>query len=74
MDPKRMQGKAEKLTGQAKEKAGQLTGNDRLRAEGAREQIKGEAQDTWGIVKDTIRGASAAARTSEQDHPGELHP
>jgi uncharacterized protein YjbJ (UPF0337 family) len=40
-----------------KEAAGKMTGNDRMRAEGAAEKTAGKVQKTAGRVKDTARDA-----------------
>ena len=74
MNKESLQGKAEKLTGRAKESAGNLTGNDRLKAGGARDQLKGELRDTWGAAKKTgheaVKGAKeGSAKASRANHP-----
>jgi uncharacterized protein YjbJ (UPF0337 family) len=48
-------GKWEKTKGTVKDKAGELTGNRRLEAEGEAQRAKGETQETWGKFK---RGVS----------------
>ena len=40
-----------------KEGFGNLTGNDKLRAEGAAEKAEGSVQNFVGKVEDTIKGA-----------------
>jgi uncharacterized protein YjbJ (UPF0337 family) len=52
-----VKGKIEKAKGYVKDKAGELTGNDRLEAEGEAQRAEGEAQETWGKFK---RGVSEA--------------
>lgn len=52
-----VKGKFEKAKGYVKDKAGELTGNERLEAEGEAQRAKGEAQETWGKFK---RGVSEA--------------
>lgn len=52
-----LKGKYEQAKGYVKEKAGELTGNERLEAEGEVEQAAGETQETWGKFK---RGVSEA--------------
>jgi len=53
--------KAQQLAGQAKEKVGQVTGNEDLEAEGRADQAEGglknageKAKDALGDVKDTL--------------------
>jgi uncharacterized protein YjbJ (UPF0337 family) len=45
--------KAEEVVGEVKEKVGELTGNDRLRAEGQKDQVSGNVKQTGDSVKDT---------------------
>lgn len=52
-----IKGKYEQAKGYVKDKTGELTGNDRLEAEGEAERTGGEAQETWGKFK---RGVSDA--------------
>lgn len=52
-----VKGKFEKAKGYVKDKAGELTGNERLEAEGEAERAEGQAQETWGKFK---RGVSDA--------------
>ncbi|GAA1741457.1 CsbD family protein [Aeromicrobium alkaliterrae] len=56
------QNTAEKLVGQAKEKVGDVTNNDDLKAEGQADQAKGslknageDAKDAAGNVKDAFK-------------------
>ncbi|HEY0784594.1 MAG TPA: CsbD family protein, partial [Acidobacteriaceae bacterium] len=44
-------GKSEKTVGHVKEAVGDLTGNNELQAEGAKDQAKGQLHDTIGAVK-----------------------
>jgi len=52
-----LKGKFEKGKGTIKDKVGEMTGNDRLEAEGEAEHAKGETRETWGKFK---RGVSNA--------------
>ncbi|WP_300009051.1 CsbD family protein [Pseudonocardia sp.] len=45
--------KAEEVIGEVKEKVGELTGNDELRAEGQKDQVSGNVKQTGDSVKDT---------------------
>jgi uncharacterized protein YjbJ (UPF0337 family) len=46
--------KAEELKGEAKEKAGQATGNERLEAEGQADKTKGNLKQAGEKVKDAF--------------------
>ena len=52
-----VEGKYEQAKGTVKDKVGEITGNERLEAEGEAEHAGGEAQETWGKFK---RGVSDA--------------
>jgi uncharacterized protein YjbJ (UPF0337 family) len=45
---------AEKMKGMAKEAAGKVTGNERLRAEGKADQVKGDAKQALEKAKDAL--------------------
>jgi uncharacterized protein YjbJ (UPF0337 family) len=51
MNRDELDGKATKAKGKIKEAAGDLTGNDRLRGEGAADQAIGKTQETFGKAK-----------------------
>ncbi|HEX6143433.1 MAG TPA: CsbD family protein [Geminicoccaceae bacterium] len=55
VDEDRSKGSAKKIEGQVKEKAGQALGDKKTEREGRQKQTEGEAQNTWGSVKDTVR-------------------
>ncbi|CAN5437651.1 MAG: CsbD family protein [Pyrinomonadaceae bacterium] len=52
-----VEGKYEQAKGTVKEKVGEVTGNERLEAEGEADHAAGEGQETWGKFK---RGVSDA--------------
>jgi len=52
-----LKGKYEKAKGTVKEKVGEVTGNERLEAEGEADHAAGEGKETWGKFK---RGVSDA--------------
>ena len=54
--------KAEQLIGEAKEKIGQLTGNESLENAGKRDQLSGEAKETAHDLRDKAAGAVEDAR------------
>jgi uncharacterized protein YjbJ (UPF0337 family) len=58
MDKDEIKGKAEKAKGYVKEKAGELTGNEDLEAEGTAERAAGEVRETIGEGKDKIKRAA----------------
>lgn len=47
-------GRGKQLKGKAKEKLGQLSGNEEVEAEGLGEQVEGKVQETWGKAKEEI--------------------
>ncbi len=46
----------QRVKGKAKEAAGDVTGNDRLKTEGRSDQTKGNLKQTGEKVKDTLKG------------------
>lgn len=52
-----VKGKWEQTKGTVKDKVGEMTGNDRLEAEGEAQRAGGQAQESWGKFK---RGVSEA--------------
>lgn len=55
MDDNKFEGTAQNLGGKAKEMAGKLTGDTKLRAEGNYDQAAGGAQKAFGQVKKAVR-------------------
>ncbi|MGH3869182.1 MAG: CsbD family protein [Pseudonocardiaceae bacterium] len=49
--------KAEQLIGEAKEKIGQMTGNESLENAGKRDQLSGEAKEAGHDLRDKAAGA-----------------
>jgi uncharacterized protein YjbJ (UPF0337 family) len=45
----------DEIAGRAKRQAGEWTGDTHAQSEGAVDEIKGRAENTWGKVKDTAR-------------------
>jgi uncharacterized protein YjbJ (UPF0337 family) len=56
MDKDRVKGSATNMGGKAKEAAGKLTGDSKLKGEGKIDQAKGKVQNAVGCIKDAIRG------------------
>jgi uncharacterized protein YjbJ (UPF0337 family) len=52
------EGRAQQMTGQVKEKAGEVTDNEDLAAEGRADQMKGEVKETAGEAQDKVREAT----------------
>ena len=52
----KIKNKAEELLGQGKEKAGEHTGNEDLRAEGQKDQVAADAKQRGEHVKDAFKG------------------
>ncbi len=54
-DHDRIEGAAKNMGGKVKEAAGDLTGDQKMKAEGKADQMEGKVQNTVGGVKDTLR-------------------
>lgn len=54
-DHDRVEGAAKNLGGKAKEAAGKVTGDEKLKAEGRADQVEGKVQNAIGGVKDALR-------------------
>ena len=55
MDKDELKGKFHRAKGAAKQKAGELTNNPSLEAEGAAENLGGQVQEGFGAAKRKIR-------------------
>ncbi|MBJ2150451.1 CsbD family protein [Pseudomonas sp. GX19020] len=53
----KIKGLTNEAVGNVKQAVGKATGNDRLRAEGAAQELKGEAQQALGKTKDAVKKA-----------------
>ncbi len=60
----KIKGVANEVAGSAKEGVGKAVGSDKLRAEGAAQDLEGHAQKAVGDAKDAIK--TAANKTDEQ--------
>ena len=49
------EGKAKEIGGSIKEKAGKLTGNDRMEAEGTGDRVEGKTEKNIGKAKDAVK-------------------
>ncbi len=57
MDKDRIAGSAKEIKGSIKEAIGTATGDAKLRADGAADQVEGKVQNAVGGVKDAVRAA-----------------
>lgn len=55
MNKDQVKGRVEETAGKVKEAAGKLVGNDRLRREGAVDQVKGKVQAGYGDAKENAK-------------------
>lgn len=55
MDKDRLKGMGSKIKGEVKKAAGEITDDEKLKAEGQTDKAKGKAQSTVGGVKDAAR-------------------
>lgn len=58
MDKDRVSGAFDQAKGAVKQGIGNLTGDDKLKAEGMADKVKGKAESTVGGAKDTVRDAA----------------
>lgn len=54
-DHDRVEGAAKNMGGKAKEAAGKMTGDEKLKAEGKADQMSGKVQNAVGGMKDALR-------------------
>jgi uncharacterized protein YjbJ (UPF0337 family) len=57
MDKDRIDGSAKQAQGAIKQAAGKLTGDSKLKAEGAADKLAGKVQNAVGGAKDALRDA-----------------
>jgi uncharacterized protein YjbJ (UPF0337 family) len=55
MDKDRVKGSATNMGGKAKEAAGDLTGDSKMKSEGKMDQAKGKVQNAIGGIKDALK-------------------
>ena len=56
-DHDRIEGSAKNMGGKIKEAAGNVTGDEKLKAEGRADQVEGKVQNAVGGAKDSVRDA-----------------
>ena len=61
VDENRVSGAVDKMKGAVKEGIGNVTGDDKLKAEGMADKAKGHAETAVGGAKDTVRDATDKA-------------
>ena len=54
----KIKGVANETLGKAKQGIGDVSGNDKLKAEGAAQELKGKAQGTVGDAKSAVKSAT----------------
>ena len=54
-DHDRIEGAARNMGGKVKEATGDVTGDEKLKAEGKADQVEGKVQNAVGGMKDTLR-------------------
>ncbi len=72
-------GKFDQLKGKIKQGVGEAFGNDKLANEGAADQVKGNAKEAWGNVKDkasdlhnsTVAGTTTSTTKSDAERTGD---
>ena len=57
MDKDRIEGKGKEAAGRVEKAAGELTGNDHMKAKGQAKKTEGKVQNKVGKVKDAVRDA-----------------
>ncbi|MXP65080.1 CsbD family protein [Roseomonas sp. M0104] len=55
VDKDRVEGKAEQAKGSLKKGAGEMLGDEKMKAEGEADKAKGKVQDSYGAAKDKAR-------------------
>jgi uncharacterized protein YjbJ (UPF0337 family) len=56
MDKDRIEGSGKQAKGSIKEKVGKVLGDAKLEGEGKADKTEGKVQNTFGSLKDTLRG------------------
>jgi uncharacterized protein YjbJ (UPF0337 family) len=62
MDKDRIAGSAKQAQGAVKQAAGKITGDSKLKAEGAADKLTGKVQNAVGGARDAIRDADKTDR------------
>ena len=67
MDKNRVKGKMDEVAGRVKRQTGEWTGDTEAQDEGARQELKGRAENAWGKVKDAARKAKRDMERKDRD-------
>lgn len=73
MDKDRVKGTIDHAVGRIKRQVGAWTGDTTAQVEGAAQELKGEAEKTWGKLKDVARDAKDEVQR-ERDREEEREP
>jgi uncharacterized protein YjbJ (UPF0337 family) len=68
MDKERIKGTAEDIAGHIERKVGEVTGNEKLEAEGLAKQAEGKARKVVGKMKDGVREAADKLKETKVEH------
>ena len=67
MNSDKVKGVLQKIGGHIEESAGALVGDENLKLAGQEDQIKGEAREAWGNLKDAGNALVDRARVAKAD-------
>ncbi len=75
MNESNVGGKFDEIAGKVKQGLGEAFGSEKLADEGAAQEVKGHAKETWGNVKDAASdlGNSAGSTTNTGTSGNETH-
>jgi uncharacterized protein YjbJ (UPF0337 family) len=68
VDKDRVKGTINELAGRAKRQVGEWTGDTEAQIEGLAQEVKGNAQKTWGGIKDAVRDARDKVKRKQTRH------
>lgn len=71
MDENRFEGTARNLGGKVEGAVGDLTGDEKMQAEGAADKVAGKAQRGYGQAADAVRGTVSNARDKVRNMTGQ---
>ena len=63
-----IKGKFDELAGKAKQAFGEATGNQSTANSGAGQEVKGQAEQSWGSVKESVHDAATPNDASADAH------
>ncbi|MGW7367016.1 CsbD family protein [Streptomyces sp. NPDC054841] len=65
---KKIRGKAQETVGKAKQKAGEVAGDEELRLKGTSDRIEGEARQAAAKAEDKVRGTAEEVKGKARKH------